>query len=181
MQGIKLRWFFFFWYWMHYCITSDCFVCLTFISDIPGIVAPNLAQLSRTPVRQSGKISVDRIMWLIYWARCIQQTMTSAALTLQFSALQHPLIPTSYSFTSKSRKYNEPTATMPEYEQELPESIMPRILQIEDLISTQRATMMEEMTVGWLYRGDELLEELEGIVGSLREEGGFDVSFPCSP
>lgn len=52
---------------------------------------------------------------------------------------------------------------MPEYEQELPENIMTRILQIEDLISTQRATttMMEDTAaVGWLYGGDELVEEL---------------------
>ena len=70
---------------------------------------------------------------------------------------------------------------MPEYEQELPENIMPRIFQIEDLISTQRATMMEDMRVGWLYGGDELSEELEAIVEGLREEGGFDVSFPVSP
>lgn len=71
------------------------------------------------------------------------------------------------------------TATMPEYEQELPENIMTRILQIEDLISTQTATttMMEDTAVGWLYEGDELLEELEEVVESLKEGWGFDVSF----
>lgn len=39
-----------------------CFVCLTSISDIPGIVAltlaPKYTQLSRTPVRQPSKIPV---------------------------------------------------------------------------------------------------------------------------
>lgn len=69
---------------------------------------------------------------------------------------------------------------MPEYQQAIPENMMTRILQIEDLIRTQRATVMENTAVGWLYGGDELLAELEEVVEIMREGWGFDVSFLSS-
>lgn len=101
--------------------------------------------------------------------------MTSPALTLHSQLITsfNAYLTHTHILILKPSTQDNAAATMPEYEQELPENIMTRILQIEDLISTQTATMMENTEVGWLYGGDELFQELEGVVECLREEGGL--------